>query len=167
MKIFFIFLSRRGFSSAWKGAFGLGLHWTGLAPGSTSASLLSQKCFAGHSDKSSSCLTDSVSPTVKCAIRTKMIVPKKGGRQPSATCLVLFCASETVRNKVPPRSEQSFETWQTDRGQPCSLSVRIAELGISVTLRPWAKRLKLIFISIVLKCYERTFHYVHSTGSNL
>lgn len=55
-------------------------------------------------------LFNSKSQTVKRAIRMKMTEPKKGGRQPSATCLVLFCASERVRNKVPPRSEQSFET---------------------------------------------------------
>lgn len=88
--------------------FCLGLLWTELALWSHSKlpALPEALCWRLRSKQQ---LFNNTSRTVKCAIRTKMIVPWKGGRQLSITCLMLFCASETVGSKVPPRSEQSSQ----------------------------------------------------------
>lgn len=44
---------------------------------------------------------------------------------------------------------------------------RQTEVGISAAPKAQAERLNLVFIMVALKCYERRFHYVHGTGSNL
>lgn len=68
---------------------------------------------------------------------------------------MLVCAPE---GQGAPGRDQPRRTGQTDRQ---------TEVGISAAPKPQAERLNLVFIMVALKCYERRFHYVHGTGSNL